>query len=119
MSEKPVSFGSILRICEKENRRIVLGALGEEQRSLTLNDLIESILKNNHQMSPTEAPENVLTGIRLSLDQVDLPKLAAVGLINYDREGGLVESTEKLAQVQPTLSTILGADPSLTAPIAP
>ncbi|WP_425606525.1 DUF7344 domain-containing protein [Halomontanus rarus] len=55
--------------------------------------------------------------MRISLSHVHLPKLTAEGLINYDPERQLVEPTEQLDQVQPTLSTILDADSSLEAPI--
>lgn len=51
------------------------------------------------------------------MNHVHLPKLAAEGLINYDPEKELVESTEQFEQVQPILSTILDADPSLEAPM--
>ena len=111
------AFDSVLDLCQHQHRRIVLGTLAEEQRSLTLNDLTKAVLKYNHQTPVTEASEGVLTEIRLSLYHVHLPKLAAAGLIDYDPERELVEPTEQFEQVQPTLSTILNADPSLEAPM--
>lgn len=117
MSENPTNFDSVLTLCKNQHRRIVLGALAEQQRSLTLEDLTEAILKYNHQMASTEAPEEILTDIAISLYHVHLPKLAAKGLITYDREHKLVEPTGQLDQVQPVLSTILDADPSLDAPM--
>ena len=117
MSEDSIAFDSVLDLCQNQHRRIVLGTLAEEQRSLTVNDLTKAILKYNHQMPITEASEDVLTEIRLSLYYVHLPKLASKGLINYDTEKELVEPIEQFDQVQPTLSTILDADPSLKAPM--
>jgi len=102
---------------QNQHRRIVLGTLAEEQRSLTLNDLTKAILKYNHQTPITEASEDVLTEIRLSLYHVHLPKLSSKGLINYDPERELVEPIEQFDQVQPTLSMILDADPSLEEPM--
>ena len=112
-----VDFDSVLGLCQQQHRRIVLGTLVEEQRSLTLDDLTKAVLKYNHQTPITEASEDVLRETRLSLYHIHLPKLAAEGLITYDPEHHLVEPTEQLAQVQPTLSTILAADSSLEAPI--
>ncbi|WP_408960763.1 hypothetical protein [Natrinema sp. 74] len=117
MSEESRAFDSVLDLCQNQHRRIVLGTLAEEQRSLTLNDLTQAVLKYNHQTPITEASEDVLTEIRLSLYHVHLPKLASEGLINYDSERHLVEPTEQFEQVQPTLSTILDADPTLEAPM--
>lgn len=113
MSETPVAFDSILKLCWKQHRRIVLKTLAEERQSLTLDRLTEAILRYNHHTPPAEASEDVITEIHLSLCQVDLPKLASEGMIDYDPEHQLVKPTEQLDQVQPTISTILEADPSL------
>lgn len=117
MSEDSIAFDSVLDLCQNQHRRIILGTLAEEQRSLTLNDLTQAVLKYNHQTPITEVSNDVLTEIRLSLYHVHLPKLASEGLINYDLERQLVEPTEQFDQVQSTLSTILDVDPSLEAPM--
>lgn len=117
MSINSISYNSVLNVCQNQHRRIVLGTLTEEQRSLTLNDLTKTVLKNNHQTPTTAESEDVLTEIRRSLYHVHLPKLASTGLIDYDPERQLVKRTEQFDQVKPTLSTILAADPTLETPI--
>jgi hypothetical protein len=112
MSETRSTSDSVLDVCQHKHRRIVLARLAAEQRSLTLNDLTQTVLKYNHQASPTAVSEDVLTEIRLSLHHVHLPKLASDGLITYDPDRQLVEPTEQFEQVQPTVSTILDADPT-------
>ncbi|QSW98962.1 DUF7344 domain-containing protein [Haloterrigena alkaliphila] len=117
MSEASSTFDSVLDLCHHQHRRIVLGLLAAEQRSLTLNDLTQAVLKHNHQTSITAVSEDVLTEIRLSLYHVHLPKLASEGIITYDPDRQLVEPTEQFEQIQPTVSTIVDADPTLEAPI--
>ena len=117
MSETTSAFDSVLGVCRHQHRRIVLALLAAERRSLTLNDLTQTVLKYNHQASPTEVSGDVLAEIRLSLYHVHLPKLASHGLITYDPDRQLVEPTEQFEQVQPTLATILDADPTLDMPI--
>ncbi|KAB1194813.1 hypothetical protein GJR96_07075 [Haloferax sp. MBLA0076] len=117
MTEEPIDFSSVLSLCQNQHRRIVLAVLTEEHRSFTLNDLTKTVLTYNHQTTSTEASEDAMTKVRLSLHHVHLPKLASGGLITYDPERQFVEPTELLDQMQPTLSTILGADPSLDAPM--
>ncbi|PSP78199.1 hypothetical protein BRC81_08140 [Halobacteriales archaeon QS_1_68_20] len=95
----------------------MLALLAGEGRSLTLNDLTKSVLKYNHQASPTAVSGDVLTEIRLSLYHVHLPKLASDGLVTFDPDRQLVEPTEQFEQVQPTVSTILDADPTLETPL--
>lgn len=116
MREESAAFDSILDLCQHQHRRIVLGVLTAEQRSLSLNDLTQTILKDNHQTPGTEASSDEITEVRLSLYHGHLPKLAAEGLIEFDPERQLVEPTTKLERVQPTLSTILDADPNLRVP---
>ena len=117
MSKTRSTIDSILDMCRHQHRRIVLALLETEQRSLTLNDLTQAVLKYNHQASPTAASEDVLTEIRLSLHHLHLPKLASDGPITYDPDRQVVEPTEQFEQVQPTVSMILDADPTLETPI--
>jgi len=117
MSETTLTFDLVLDLCQHQYRRIVLGVLAAEQRSLTLNDLAQTVLKYNHQTPITEASEDVLTEIRLSLYHVHLPMLTSKGIITYDSDRQLVEPTEQFEQIQPTVSTIVDADPTLEAPI--
>ncbi|AGB31150.1 hypothetical protein C488_01719 [Natrinema pellirubrum DSM 15624] len=117
MSGDSIAFDSVLDLCQHQHRRIVLAILAAEQRSLTLNDLTKTVLKYNHHTPLTEVSEDRLAEIRLSLCHVHLPKLASEGLITHDPDRQLVEPTEQFEQVQPTLTTILDADPTLEAPI--
>ena len=117
MSVTTSPFDSVFDVCQHQLRRIVPALLAAERRSLTLNDLTKTVLEYNHQASPTEVSEDVLTGIRLSLYHVHLSKLASEGLVTYDPDRRLVEPTEQFDQVEPTLATILDADPALDAPI--
>jgi len=117
IGETTSTVNSILDLCQHQHRRVVLAILAAEQRSLTLNDLTQTILKYNHQASPTEVFEDVPTEVRLSLHHVHLPKLASDGLVAYDPDQRLVELTEQFEQVDPILAAILDADPTLETPI--
>lgn len=118
MCEDSTTFDTVLDLCQHQHRRIVLAILAAEQRSLTLNDLTKTVLKYNHQTPITEVSEDVLAEIRLSLYHVHLPMLTSEGLITYDPEQQLVEPTDQFEQVQPTVSMILDADPTLDVPIS-
>ena len=117
MSETHSTVGSVFDLCQHQHRRIVLALLAAERQSLTLNDLTQTVLEYNHQALPTEVSEDVPTEIRLSLHHIHLPKLASDGPITYDPDRQLVEPTEQFEQVEPTLATILNADPTLETPI--
>jgi len=117
MSEIRSAIDSMFDACHHQRRRIVFAILDAERRSLTLNDLAQTVLEYNRRASPTEVSGDVLSETRLSLHHVHLPKLASDGFITYDPDRHLVESTERFEQVQPTVSTVLDADPTLETPI--
>ena len=117
MSDPRPTFDSVLDLCRNQHRRIVLGILVAEQRSVTLNELTEAIIKYNDETSPTEASDDVLAETRTSLHHNHLPKLASEGLITYEPDREHAEATEQLMQVEPTVSAVLDADPELEAPI--
>lgn len=117
MTDESITFDSVLDLCQNQHRRIVLAVLIEEQRSLTLDDLTKAVLKYNHHTSLTEASENERTETRLLLYHIHISKLVSEGLISYDFEKKVVEPIGVLEQMEPTLSTILDADPVLEAPM--
>jgi len=117
VSDPDPTFDSVLDLCRNQHRRIVLGMLLAEQRSVTLNDLTRTVLTYNHHTLPTEAPDDVVAETRISLHHNHLPKLASEGIITYKPDRGHVAATEQLEAIQPVVTTILDADPELEAPI--
>lgn len=112
-----LSFDSVLDLCRNQHRRIVLALLAEEQRSVTMNDLTETILAYNHHAPVTEASEEVITEIQCQLHHMHLPRLASAGLIDYDTERRSLEPVGDLDQRVPGLPQILDADPDLQRPV--
>ena len=117
MSENPIAFDTVLDLCADQHRRIALGALANEQRSLTVNDLTKAIVKHNHHTPMIEMPKGSLTELQISLHHAHLPKIEASGLIDYDQERGRVEPTAQLEQIQPQISAIIEADSDLESPV--
>lgn len=112
------SYDVLLDLCRDRHRRIVLGTLAEERRTLTLRDLATAVLTNDHNDAITEAADEDLEEIRCSLYHVHLPKLESAGLVEHDPERKTVAPTERFDRIEPTLSRILAADPALELPIA-
>ncbi|WP_137285414.1 DUF7344 domain-containing protein [Halorussus salinisoli] len=108
---------TVLDICEHKHRRIVLAALADQHQSLSIDDLVEAIVRHNHHTSPSEAADKVVTRIRTGLHHVHLPKLTEAGFIQYDSERQLVEPTAQLEQAESHLSVILAVDSELPTPL--
>jgi hypothetical protein len=107
----------MLDICRNQHRRIILGVLLAEQRSVTLDDLTQTVLEYNHHIPRTEAADELVAEIRIALHHKHIPKLASDGLISYEPDRDRVAATDQLEGVQPIVAGILDADPELEAPI--
>jgi len=117
MSADAVAFDSVLDLCRHQHRRIVLGVLAAERRPLTRDELTEAVLAYNHGTPLREVSDGVAESVRVSLHHEHLPKLAAEGLVEYDREGEVVELTERFYRMQSMVDAILDADPELEPPV--
>ncbi|MFC4542804.1 hypothetical protein ACFO5R_12815 [Halosolutus amylolyticus] len=117
MSERTINFDAVLDLCRNRQRRIVLAVLTDQQRPLTLRDLVEVVIKHNHHLSATAVSGDELSQVRLSLHHEHIPTLEAASVIDYDRDRGLVEPTERFDELQPSLSAVIEADPKLELPV--
>ncbi|MDQ2049169.1 hypothetical protein RBH26_01595 [Natronolimnohabitans sp. A-GB9] len=117
MSKRSIEFDTVLDLCRDRQRRIVLAVLADQQRSLTLNDLVKAISKHNHHRDVTAVSGDELSQIALSLYHEHIPMLETASVIDYDSERDLVEPTERFDELQPYLSAIVEADPELEPPV--
>lgn len=117
MSERSIEFDTVLDLCRDQHRRIVLAVLADQQRSLTVNELRNAVIKHNHHEPLTEASTEVITQIQIKLCHIHLPKLEEAGVIEYDSGQQLVEPTAEFNTLQPHLSTIIDIDPDFETPV--
>jgi len=111
------NIDTVLDLCRDQHRRIVLAVLADQQRSLTVNDLRNAIIKHNHHTSITDAATELTTRVQIELVHVHIPKLEEAGVIEYDMDRQLVEPTAQFDDLQPHLLTIIDADRNLNAPV--
>ena len=113
------TFDSTLDLCRNRYRRIVLGTLAADRRSVTLDDLTRTVLKYNHHTTVSDATDDVIAETRTALHHNHLPKLVSEGLISRGPDRTHMETTGQLEEVRPIVFTIIDADPDLEAPIKP
>ncbi|WP_290815376.1 hypothetical protein [Halovivax sp.] len=116
-SERRLEFDAVLDLCRDRRRRIVLAVLADQQRSLTLNDLVKTIVKHNHHLPVTAVSGAEFSRVRVSLTHVHIPALEAASVIDYDSNRALVEPTARFDELQPRLSAVIEADPELEQPV--
>jgi len=115
MSEDAPSFDVVLDLCAHKHRRIVLGVLATQRRSLTIEDLTRAIVEHTYREPPTAVADEAKTEIEAEIHHDHAPRLEDADLVEYDRERQLVEPTEQFDRVETLLSEIFDAD-SATAP---
>lgn len=108
-----LAFDTVLDLCVDERRRIILAAIAAEDRSWSIATLTRTIVQEERHADVDDVPDEVVARIRSSLHHNHLPQIEAAGLIEYDAETNRLERTEEFEELQPHLSSILGADPVL------
>lgn len=101
---------TVLDVCGCKHRRIVLRVLEDQEPPVSIIDLTNAIIKHNHRTSEEKTPEETITQIQIGLHHAHLPKLAEAGVIQYDPERQVVESTAHVGGEESHISAILAID---------
>lgn len=85
-----VGFG----LLAKQRRRIALSCLTDHSRAIALADLAEDVAARENEESITEIPKEEISRICTLLYHNHVPKLAAAGAVEYDRDRNSVRISE-------------------------
>ncbi|MFU8868968.1 hypothetical protein [Natronococcus sp.] len=102
---------AVLDLLANRRRRRALTVLEADDRRLTVHDLTRELAVEEAGPHITDVPGETVQRIFVSLRHVHLPKLADLELVEYDRDRGLVEPTDRLAGLEPYLSIVSESDP--------
>lgn len=117
MTERSAERERIRELCRERHRCIVLALLAEHQRSLTLHDVTKAIVRNDRDAPLTEIEPGVVAETQRALETEHVPTLDDAGLVEYDRERGLLEPTVELDQLASHVTTVAEDDLALDEPI--
>lgn len=101
------SLDTVFHLLGDRRRRHVLACLAESEGELTLTELAEEVAAREGQASPGEVPDEDCRSVRLALHHNHVPRLAASGALEYDRDRGLVRestTTGRLERVRSLLA---------------
>ncbi|MGZ0745696.1 DUF7344 domain-containing protein [Haloparvum sp. AD34] len=83
-------------LLSNRRRRLVIRYLNEVESATTLDDLAASVAAAENDTSTAALSSDQRKRVYVSLYQAHLPKLADVGVVEYDRESGTVHATDWL-----------------------
>lgn len=87
-----------------EHRRHAVAYLATCEESVTISELAAEIATRSSNRPRTAIPTQQTRSIMIDLHHKHVPKLAEAGVVEYDRECGLVELSEDDAVVEGALS---------------
>jgi hypothetical protein len=93
-----------LSLMSRPRRRAVVHALLEaDGGSLTRTELVNVVAAGEEERPPERIEAEVLRTVQTSLDHIHLPKLADVGVVDYDRKSGSIALGPAADDVVPLL----------------
>ena len=101
------SLDEILELISHHRRRAILDLLLTYDRPVTIDDLRNEVAKKEQDTETTEISSEQVKQVHMSLCHVHIPKLEEKEVVNYDLNRNIVEPTEKLSQLEPTLRQLL------------
>ncbi|MUV56527.1 hypothetical protein [Halogeometricum sp. CBA1124] len=98
-----LSLDAIFHILSNRRRRFVLYFLSDVRGPVGREELARRVATWEAGVDIDEATSEQVTRTTVSLDHAHLPRLEDDGVVTYDREADVVESTDSLSKLEPYL----------------
>lgn len=93
-TDAPLALDERFEILKNERRRIVLRYLTEVEETVKLNELADQVTAIENDTDPDAITSEERKRVYVGLYQFHLPKMADIGVIEYDQDRGDIELTE-------------------------
>lgn len=80
-------------------RRFVISRLRRAEGPVSVNDLSEAVAAWENDVPESELTDKQIKRVYVSLYQIHIPKLDEAGLVDYDKDSGLVELTPAVSEL--------------------
>jgi len=104
-TDRQLSTDDVFELLSSSRRRFILQYLHQHSGSVSINELRAELAAWENDTTVEELTDRELKRVYVSLYQTHIPTLVATGVINYDSEEGIVESTSKSERVMVHLDT--------------
>lgn len=103
-----IDEGDVHDVLRNARRRELISFLGRHDGYATIQDLSEHIARLESGEDPP--PRNVRQSVYVSLHQTHLPKLEALGIVDYDTDSKDVRLRDRAAQIEEYMGPTDGND---------
>ena len=100
LQNEQLDLDTVFDALAHSHRRAIISSLLERESGMTVDELVEDLLA---VPSPTADPGKAHSRVTVAVSHSHLPKLADMGLIEWDRDQRFVEPTASLSTLRPVL----------------
>lgn len=99
-----ISVDGLFDLLADERRRYALSCLWEHDGAMTMSDLAEDVAALETEESRTAIEAEMVQTVATSLYHSHVPKLAAAGVVEYDRDREMVAASNSDESVERVIS---------------
>lgn len=100
-SGQQLDADDVFDVLANRRRRFVLNFLLREERPVTIQELSQAVAEWEFDAEAEELTDQQQKRIYVALYQTHVPKLADLGIVEYDPDTNLVELTDTATQLRP------------------
>lgn len=108
--DEPLSKGEIFEVLRNQRRRYVLHFLKQDERPVELGDLAQQIAAWEYETTLEGVTPEQRKRVYTTLQQTHLPKMDEAGILSFDTDRGVIESTERTREISVYLEIVPGRE---------
>ncbi|WP_263018494.1 DUF7344 domain-containing protein [Natronobiforma cellulositropha] len=107
---EPLSKGDIFEVLRNQRRRYVLQYLKQDDSAVELGDLAQQVAAWEYETTLEEVTPEQRKRVYTTLQQTHLPKMDQSGILVFDADRGLIEATDRAADLSIYLEIVPGRE---------
>jgi len=109
-TNEPLSKGEIFEVLRNQRRRYVVQYLKQDDRPVELGDLAQQVAAWEYDTSLEGVTPEQRKRVYTTLQQTHLPKMDSSGILRFDSDQGLIESTDRTRDISVYLEIVPGRE---------
>ncbi|MFC4247481.1 hypothetical protein ACFOZ7_10790 [Natribaculum luteum] len=105
---KPLSKGEIFDLLRNQRRRYVVQYLKQDERPVELGDLAQQVAAWEYETTLEGVTPEQRKRVYTTLQQTHLPKMDQAGILTFDSDQGLIQSTDRTRDISIYLEIVPG-----------
>lgn len=109
-TDEPLSKGEIFEVLRNQRRRYVVQFLKQDNRPIELGDLAQQVAAWEYETTLEGVTPEQRKRVYTTLQQTHLPKMDSTGILRFDSDLGLIESTDRTRDISVYLEIVSGRE---------